>query len=99
MSTENLRVIIAANRDVPDQLPSPVQNCRNDLREFNEQFHLVSRVNQPLANAHYRITSSAGEVFEGVTDAQGYTERIKTHDAVDLVIEIDRVDGANTVIE
>jgi uncharacterized protein (DUF2345 family) len=58
----------------------------------------VSRANQPIANARYRITSSAGEVFEGVTDFRGYTERIKTHDSVDLRIEILEVEEHEEVI-
>jgi type VI secretion system secreted protein VgrG len=74
------------------------ESCGIDLRDYDEQFHLVSRANLPITNARYRITSSAGEIFEGVTDYHGYTERIRTHDAVDLVIEIMEIHDNEMII-
>jgi uncharacterized protein (DUF2345 family) len=74
------------------------QSCGIELREYDEQFHLVSRTNHPIANARYRITSSTGDVFEGVTDFRGYTERIRTHDAVDLTIEVLEIEEHEEVI-
>jgi type VI secretion system secreted protein VgrG len=68
------------------------QSCGVELREYDEQFHLVSRANQPIADAHYRITTSTGEIFEGRTDCQGFTQRIKTHAAVELTIEILKIE-------
>jgi type VI secretion system secreted protein VgrG len=62
-------------------------DTRVDL--FDEQFHLVMPgTDHPIANTRYKITSSTGEVFEGTTDAQGYTERIFTDASVALEIEI-----------
>ena len=74
------------------------QSCGIDLCEYDEQFHVVTRTNQPIVNARYRITSSSGKVFEGITDVLGYTERIKTHDAVDLTIEILEIEVHGEVI-
>jgi uncharacterized protein (DUF2345 family) len=76
----------------PSRLTYNLSHCPQlsgiDLREYDEQFHLVSHINQPIENARYRITSSSGEIFEGTTDHQGYTQRVRTRDAVDLTIEI-----------
>jgi Rhs element Vgr protein len=70
-----------------------------DLREYDEQFHLVSRANQPIVNARYRITSSIGETFEGTTDHRGYTERVRTQEALDLTIEILEIEDVETIID
>ncbi|WP_126285366.1 PAAR domain-containing protein [Burkholderia stagnalis] len=49
---------------------------------------------QPLANTHYRIRTSTGRVFNGVTDAAGHTQRVTTADAESLYLEIVRNENA-----
>jgi type VI secretion system secreted protein VgrG len=62
-------------------------DTRPDL--FDEQFHFVlPGTDIPITNTPYRITASTGEVFEGVTDAQGFTERVRTDSAAHLTVEI-----------
>jgi uncharacterized Zn-binding protein involved in type VI secretion len=46
--------------------------------KFDEQFQLVDKRGRPLAGAAYRIVSASGITVEGVTDAQGKTQRVKT---------------------
>jgi uncharacterized Zn-binding protein involved in type VI secretion len=46
--------------------------------KFDEQFQLVDKGGKPLANAAYKIVSASGITVEGVTDAQGKTQRVKT---------------------
>ncbi|MGZ8318318.1 MAG: type VI secretion system Vgr family protein, partial [Telluria sp.] len=66
-------------KDLPD--------TRVDM--FDEQFHLVlSGTDRPIANTRYRITASTGETFDGVTDAQGFTERVRTESASKLSVEV-----------
>ncbi|MYM71397.1 PAAR domain-containing protein [Duganella sp. FT134W] len=53
---------------------------------FDEQFQLVDRQGKPLANAAYKIVAASGQEVEGVTDASGKTQRIKTAAAEQLQI-------------
>jgi type VI secretion system secreted protein VgrG len=56
---------------------------------FDQQFRLVLPETEiPITNQPYRITTSSGEVFEGVSDGEGMTERIITKDEEFLSIEI-----------
>lgn len=59
------------------------------VKLFDEQIRLVHEGTEiPVANQPYRITASNGDVFHGVTDSNGYTERVSTDTACDLDIEI-----------
>lgn len=81
--------INSANDEVPDSEPGPQQDCSRGLREFDEKFHLVvANTDIPLPNAQYRIITSSGEIFEGRTDAEGYTKRVRTKSAATLTIEV-----------
>lgn len=88
MATLTVSQILAANSDVPDAGPNASQEC-NVLDEYDEKFHLViENTDIPLANARYRILASSGESFEGRTDSQGFTERVRTRTAATLTVEI-----------
>ncbi|WP_080420441.1 hypothetical protein [Burkholderia ubonensis] len=50
---------------------------------------------EPLARVRYRIRTASGQVFDGVTDATGYTQRITTTDAESLHLEIVRDENAS----
>ncbi|KVT95535.1 hypothetical protein WK59_28775 [Burkholderia ubonensis] len=50
---------------------------------------------EPLARVRYRIRTASGQVFDGVTDAAGYTQRITTTDAESLHLEIVRDENAS----
>ena len=55
---------------------------------FDEQFKLVhADTNIPIANRQYRITSSDGQIWEGISNTEGLTERIHTNTSVELSIE------------
>jgi uncharacterized protein (DUF2345 family) len=78
-----------ANREVPNTTPSTRQDCKDGIRKFDEQFHLVIHGTEiPIAHVRYRITASTGEIFEGVTDSSGFTERVKTDHVATLTIEV-----------
>ena len=75
-------VVSAINLTSPGVPDMQVQPC-------DEQFHLVlPGTDHPISKTRYRITASTGEVFEGVTDMHGYTERIFTDKAATLEIEV-----------
>ncbi len=46
---------------------------------YNEAFRVLDETTkQPLKNVKYRIESASGKVFEGITDAEGQTNRVFT---------------------
>ncbi len=57
--------------------------------DFSEQFQLVSNGDEhlPIVGQAYRITTADGQVWVGVTDAEGMTERVYTDTQVKLGIE------------
>lgn len=56
---------------------------------FDEQFHVVAEGNEvPLANHPYRVTDSDGQVWDGITNAEGLTDRFYTRSKVKLSLEI-----------
>jgi uncharacterized Zn-binding protein involved in type VI secretion len=56
---------------------------------FDEQFVLKDAEGEPIAGFHYKITTSSGRTFRGVTDESGQTLRISTPAAEELTIEPD----------
>jgi type VI secretion system secreted protein VgrG len=69
------------NRPAPE-LALPV------IDGFDEQFRLVDEHERPLPNCHYKIKSSCGKTWQGVSDAQGFTQRVFTDRPSALEIEI-----------
>jgi type VI secretion system secreted protein VgrG len=59
-----------------------------DIDGYDEQFHLVSAEGEILAHRPYRIVGGNGQVWEGVSDAEGLTQRIFTRTAVGLTVEV-----------
>jgi len=59
-----------------------------DVDGYDEQFHLVSAEGEMLAHRPYRIVGDNGQVWEGVSDAEGLTQRIFTRTAVGLTVEV-----------
>ncbi|MFC5479897.1 hypothetical protein [Massilia suwonensis] len=89
MNGISIQSIVAENEDVPDVAPGPRQDCSNGLGKFDEQFHLIDCENGvEMRGVDYRITASTGEVFEGTTNANGFTERIFTIGPAKLKIEV-----------
>jgi uncharacterized protein (DUF2345 family) len=69
-----------------------------DADWFDEQFHLVDADGEtPLPNRRYRVTASNGQTWEGVSDADGLTERIHTQAAMDLKIDVFASDTSEVV--
>lgn len=71
------------------------------LDVYDEQFQLIQTgTDRVLPNVRYRITTAGGQVFEGRSDAQGFTERIRTDNAEALQIEIfDGVDDSDELCD
>ncbi|WP_256357473.1 DUF2345 domain-containing protein, partial [Pseudomonas sp. PDM26] len=58
--------------------------------EFHEQFRLfASNGEQPLASMPYKITAASGKVWKGITDSQGFTERVYTAQSEALSLAYD----------
>jgi type VI secretion system secreted protein VgrG len=59
------------------------------LLKYDQKFQLRDSFNnQPLPKQRYKVTASSGEAIEGVTDSEGYTQRIATSDFSTLNIEL-----------
>jgi type VI secretion system secreted protein VgrG len=91
-------VLIHGNLETlgPQKRPQPdyIKTIKNftpipERGKFDERFHLVAEDGEtPLAHRHYRIHSVAGPYWEGVTNAQGLTDRIYTSSPQELSVEI-----------
>lgn len=56
--------------------------------DFDQHFHLVDEITgKPLAGQQYRITWPGGAV-SGMTDDEGLTQRVSSHQADDITIEL-----------
>ena len=55
----------------------------------DEQFLLRDKATgEPLKNARYQVRTASGNVFEGVTDGSGRTQRVSTDTAEQLVFHL-----------
>lgn len=98
MDNDQIREAIERNGRVPDSRPSFTQDCKDVNKKFDERFHLVlPGTEYSLSFMKYRIRASTGEIFEGITDSEGYTERIRTEWPATLEIEV-QGDGFQGVI-
>ncbi|MFG0408286.1 type VI secretion system Vgr family protein [Pseudomonas sp. FYR_11] len=60
-------------------------------QKFDEQFQLFDEKGKnPLVGMPYRVVSESGEIWEGVTDGQGCTERIRTSKEEALSLDFGR---------
>ena len=56
---------------------------------YNEAFVVMNEeTKQPMAHVRYRLESASGVVVEGITDAQGRTQRIFTAKREDLTLHL-----------
>ncbi|WP_439891586.1 PAAR domain-containing protein [Ralstonia sp. 25C] len=79
----------ASHKTVDGQREAEPHRLSDSAQSFDEQYVLFdSDSGAPLANVHYRICTSSGQVFSGVTDASGLTQRVKTFGAESLRLEI-----------
>lgn len=67
----------------------PVITSEDDDSSFDEQFLLQDNEGNPIAFQKYKISTSDGQVYRGMTDKDGKTQRIKTPSAEELVFEYD----------
>lgn len=89
MSGEVIQNMVRVNDNVPDEPPQTKQDCSGGTIRYDEQFHLVQfGSDQPLSHVRYRIVASTGELFEGWTDADGYTARVGTRHPAVLRVEV-----------
>jgi len=72
---------------LPGGVVSPI--TMPELEWFDEQFRLVDDDGEsPLVRRAYRIVADNGESWQGVTDADGLTERVYTRSPMGLRVEI-----------
>ena len=56
---------------------------------YDQRFHVTNpRTGQPLRDMPYRIVTDDGDELEGRTDAQGYTQRITSDQAVSATLHV-----------
>ena len=56
---------------------------------FDEQFQLKGSNGTPIPDLPYKITTAEGDVYRGISDKDGYAERISTMDRSQIKIEPD----------
>jgi hypothetical protein len=56
----------------------------------DEQYTLLDDARRPLANVHYRIVTDTGQVFTGVTNAVGQTQRVSTQGSSRLQLQVEK---------
>lgn len=89
VTTKGTGEVRIKGKSIAKSVSSPECTTVPEYGLFDEQFHLVDAVGgTPLGKCRYRITASDGQVWEGISDADGFTERVYTADAVELSIEI-----------
>ena len=89
MGTCHSFVVKAAQHEFNDAGTLPVPNYNLPVIDgFDEQFRLVDENEQALPNHAYRIRSACGMTWEGVSDADGMTQRVFTDAPSNLEIEL-----------
>lgn len=94
------RVLVSAIQEYePEGSSQSEMAASEDSSGYNEQFRLVSSGDDAtsLAGRKYRIHGSDGQVWEGVTDSQGMTERVHTDEQVSLRLELVAPDEGVTI--
>ncbi|AMP03016.1 rhs element Vgr family protein [Collimonas pratensis] len=71
----------------PNTLPVPPMNLPI-VDGFDEQFRLTDEQDNALPNAAYTIRSSCGKIWQGISDADGLTQRVFTEKPTSLAVEI-----------
>ncbi|CAG9261506.1 MULTISPECIES: hypothetical protein [Burkholderia] len=85
----NMRMIFTAEEAVALTGQTTPRSSLAIHAKHDEQFVLHDAdTGRPLARVQYRIHTASGEVFSGVTDAIGHTQRIVTTSREALEIEI-----------
>ncbi|WP_458047357.1 type VI secretion system Vgr family protein [Phytobacter sp. AG2a] len=56
---------------------------------FDEQFLLLDDEDNPIPFQKYKVTTSSGEIFRGLTSSEGRTQRISTYFSENLFFEYD----------
>ncbi|MRS17520.1 DUF2345 domain-containing protein, partial [Enterobacteriaceae bacterium RIT691] len=67
----------------PEMMAFPLINSEDDeKKEFDEQFQIFDDSGMyVLGNIPYKITSLSGLVWEGITDDDGFTQRVETKES------------------
>jgi type VI secretion system secreted protein VgrG len=58
-----------------DGVPAGVKAPGSDLKFDQQVLMRWTGTNEPMANQRYRVQTASGAIFEGVTDANGLTQR------------------------
>lgn len=71
------------------QIRNHTDSASTDCDEHDEQYVLCDeRSGRPLARVRYRICTALGQIFSGVTDFEGNTQRVTTRHAEKLRLEV-----------
>lgn len=63
--------------------------CSNPLEyPYGEQFQITDKNGIPMPSIRYRITTITQDEYYGVTDEDGYTQKVCTTKPEEVVIEI-----------
>ncbi|WP_269508100.1 hypothetical protein [Burkholderia sp. IMCC1007] len=68
---------------------SELHSSSSAWSEHDEQYVMRdANTGRPLARVRYRILTQSGQVFSGITDETGHTQRVRTSGAENLRIDI-----------
>ncbi|WNC92484.1 PAAR domain-containing protein [Paraburkholderia sp. FT54] len=59
------------------------------VEQYDEQFTLLDDARRPLAHVRYRIVVDGKRMITGTTSANGQTERVATHGASSLQLQLE----------
>lgn len=88
LGTNSSFMVHAAQTSFENNKCRPAPNLALPIVGFDEQFRLVDEHERALPNCRYKIRSSCGKTWKGVSDAQGFTQRVFTEKPSTLDIEI-----------
>jgi type VI secretion system secreted protein VgrG len=89
LGTSSRVIVHAAQTSFEDGMTRPPPNPTLPIVDgFDEQFRLVDEHERAMPNCRYKIKSSCGKSWEGVSDTQGFTQRVFTEKPSTLEIEI-----------
>ena len=89
IGTGNGFVVHAAVAKFEGSKTRPISNPALPIVDgFDERFRLVDEHDRAMPHCRYKIKSSCGNTWEGVSDAQGFTQRVFTETPSTLEIEI-----------
>lgn len=74
--------------EIWSRLQWDICRCRRPCQDsYDQQFTLLDYARRPLSNVRYRIVTDSGQIFLGITNASGQTQRVATSGSSKLKLQ------------